>query len=126
VAASESDLQFSGQWQHQTGLPPAYGGTLSSSQQKGAWVELSFEGRKALLFGKLGEDCGKAAVSLDGAAAETIDTYSADDIWGVCIYGKEFPDTGRHVLRIEVLGEHNPRAKGVMIHLDGVRIEPIE
>lgn len=119
------DLQFSGQWQHQTGLLPAYGGTLSSSQQKGAWAELSFEGRKVLLFGKLGADCGQAAVSIDGAAAETIDTYSADDIWGVCIYNKEFPNTGRHTLRIEVLSEHNPRAKGAMVHLDGVRIEPM-
>jgi len=120
------NFQFSGQWEHQTGLLPAYGGTLSSSQQKGASVKLSFEGRKVLLFSKLGAECGEAAVSMDGAATETIDTYSADDIWGVCIYSKELPNAGHHTLRIEVIGEHNPRAKGATIHLDGVRIEPMQ
>ena len=50
--------------------------------------------------------------------------YSADDIWGVCIYRQKLATAGRHHLRLEVLDEHNPQAKGGVVHLDGVRIEP--
>jgi hypothetical protein len=35
------------------------------------------------VFRKLGANCGKAALSSDGAAPEGVDTYSADDIWSV-------------------------------------------
>jgi len=34
------------------------------------------------------------------------------------------PAPGRHTLEIQVLGQHNPRAKGSLVALDGVRIEP--
>ena len=51
----------------------------------------TFEGKRVLWFSKLGADGGKAAVSVDGGPAEIVDTYSADDIWGVCVYRKEFP-----------------------------------
>jgi hypothetical protein len=77
-----------------------------------------------LWFSKLGADAGKAAVSVDDAPPETIDTYSADDIWGVCVYRKEFPTAGRHTLKITVLGQHGPRAKDSSIAIDGFRIEP--
>jgi hypothetical protein len=52
-----------------------------------------------------------------------VDTYSADDIWGVCIYRKEFPVAGRHTIRLEVSAERNARAKGHVFHLDAVRAE---
>ncbi len=67
---------------------------------------------------------GKAAVSIDGAPAETVDTYSADDIWGVCVFRKELPSAGRHTVRISVLGEHGPRAKESVVAIDGFRIQP--
>jgi len=118
-------VKYSGQWDHQAGLMPAYAGTLSVSNQKGATAELQFEGKRVLLFVRLAADGGKAKVTIDGAPAEIIDTYSADDIWDVCVYNRALSaQTGSHTLRLEVLGEHGPRAKGDSVHLDGVRIEP--
>ena len=84
---------------------------------------MTFRGQARAWFAKLGANCGKAAVSIDGAAPEVVDTYSADDIWGVCVYRKEFPAAGRHTVRLEVLGEHSPRAKDHVVYLDGVRVE---
>ena len=84
---------------------------------------MTFEGKRVLWFSKLGADCGKAAVSVDGGPPETVDTYSADDIWGVCVYRKEFPLPGKHVLRIRVTGERSSRAKGTLVHVDGIRAE---
>ena len=86
---------------------------------------MQFEGRQVLLFVRLAANGGKAKITIDGAAEEIIDTYSADDIWGVGIYHRVLPaPSGPHTLRLEVLGEHGPCAKGDLIHLDGVRIEP--
>ena len=122
-SAPGAGITYTGAWQHQSNLQPAYAGTLSSSKEKGATAEVAFEGRRVLWFAKHGPDGGKAAVSVDNGPAEIIDTYSADDIWGVCLYRKEFPQAGRHTLRITVLGEHGPRAKDALVPIDGFRIE---
>ena len=73
------------------------------------------------MFSKLGPDCGKTAVRIDNNDPETVDTYSADDIWGVCVFQRELP-AGKHTLHIEVLGEHSERAKDSIVHMDGVRV----
>ena len=116
-------VTYAGPWQHQSGLQPAHAGTLSSSNAKGATAAAVVEGRSVFWFGKYGADGGKAAISVDGGAAEIVDTYSADDIWGVCLYRKECPAAGRHIVRITVLGEHGPRAKDSFVSIDGFRGE---
>ena len=89
-----------------------------------SYYEVLRDGRRLLWFSKLGANGGKAAVSVDGAPAEVVDTYSADDVWGVCVYRREFPTAGRHRLLITVLGQHGPRAKLSLVAVDGFRIEP--
>lgn len=107
--APSTEIAYSGEWASQTGLQPAHAGTLSSSNQPGATCSLTFEGKRVLWFSKLGASAGKAAVSVDGGPSEIIDTYSADDIWGVCVYRKEFPSAGQHRLQIIILDQRNPR-----------------
>jgi hypothetical protein len=127
-------ITYKGTWQHQTNLLPAYVGTISLSNQKGSSLQLKFEGKKVLWFVKMGPECGKAVVIADGVA-EIVDTYSADDIWGACVYQKEFPEGGSHTLSIEVLGqpssgkiltggEPEPVTGRTSICIDGFRIEP--
>jgi hypothetical protein len=117
-------FRFSGDWKHETGLFLAHARTLASSSQKGAAAEIPCQGAKVLIFCKLGANGGKAAVKIDGLPAGIIDTYSADEIWGACVYRQPLPDSAPHQLRIEVLGERNSRAKDSLICLDGVRVEP--
>lgn len=116
-------ITCTGDWQHQNNLQPAYAGTISQSNRKGATAEITLEGRRILWFSRFGANGGKAAISVDGAPPETVDTYSADDIWGVCLWQREFPTAGRHTLRITVLGERGPRATDTMVWIDGVRAE---
>lgn len=122
--ASTGALKLSPHWTQLKEEPlVAHAGTISSAQQPGATVELAFEGKRVLWFTKLGAENGKAAVSIDGGQPEIVDTYSADDIWGVGVYSKEFPSVGRHTLRIEVLGQHSERARNALVYLDGIRVE---
>ena len=121
--AAGGGIEFNGEWKHENNLLLTYDHTLSVCNQKGASAELSFNGRIVLVFSKLGANCGKAAISIDGGTPEVVDTYSADDIWGVCIYRKTLATAGPHTLRLELLGEHNARAKDNVFYLDGVRVE---
>ncbi|MCE5197965.1 MAG: hypothetical protein ABFD54_06795 [Armatimonadota bacterium] len=115
---------LTGSWQRQTNLLLAHADTVSLSNQKGDTAELVFSGKKILWFAKLGEDCGKAEVSVDGGTPEVIDTYSADNIWGACVYQKDLTTAGSHTLKIKVLGEHGANSKGDSICIDGFRAEP--
>lgn len=116
LIVDDAALDYSGVWTHETGVFPAHDGTLSWSEDEGASVELVVEGERALWFSKLGPDCGKAVVSLDGAAPEEVDTCAADDIFGVCVHQRPLAP-GRHVLRITVLGDQR------RVYVDGFRVE---
>jgi hypothetical protein len=120
---ADAGLKYSGAWRHEQNVQPAYRETISSSDQRDAAVEVNVEGRRFRWFSKLGGDCGKARVSIDGSPAETVDTYCSDDVWGACVFTEEWPAAGKHVVRITVLGEKNPRAKDHRVYMDGVRTE---
>ena len=118
-------INFQGSWQRQAYLQPAYLGTISRSNEKGASLEFEFEGSKFVWFTKLGDDGGKAGISIDGQSDVVIDTYSADDIWGVGIFSQTFPSAGKHRVRISVLGQPpDAFGRGTFVYLDGINIEP--
>ncbi len=119
--ADGGGIAFTGTWDRKTELLLAHMGTMTSASEKGAVAEFSFEGTEVLLFATLGADCGKISVRIDDEAPETLDTYSADDIWGACVFQRELA-AGAHTLQIEVLGEHSERATDNVFHLDGVRV----
>ena len=81
---------------------------------------------KMVWYSKLGANCGIAEVYIDGTLDKTVDTYSADDIWGVPVYSKTFTSSGKHTIRIVVMGEHGERAKDNYMYIDGLQITPKE
>jgi Melibiase len=126
--SADAGIDFGPQWKHSNEQPQvAYNGTITSCNAKGATADLQFEGKRVVWFTKLGDENGEAAVSIDGGPAEIVDTYSADDIWGVAIYRKEFASSGRHSLHLEVLGQRgrhpNERSKDTLVFVDGFRVE---
>ncbi|MCE5314445.1 MAG: hypothetical protein ABFD49_05395 [Armatimonadota bacterium] len=120
---ADSNFMFTGSWQHEKDQLPAHAKTVSSSNEKGAIVEIKFSGKQVLLFVNLGPDCGKAAISIDGGPAEVVDTYSADTLWGTCLFRKNLDSDGPHIMRLEVLDERSEKSKDTYIRLDGIRIE---
>ena len=116
-------ISYAGQWEHTENLQPAFGGTLSSSCHQGATAEVQFTGKSALVFSKLGSNCGVMGISVDDGPIQKVDTYSADDIWGVCIYQKSFLARGPHTLKAIVLGERSKRGPHCCVCIDGIRVE---
>ena len=124
---AQTAISFAGKWQREVDLQPAYDGTISRSDETGASFSFDIEGAKFTWFSKLGDNCGKAEISIDGHREAVVDTYSADDIWGVGVYSKTFPTRGKHTVKITVLGEHGGlRGKGTFVYVDGVCVERTE
>lgn len=116
-------LSYSGHWRHEGDIQPAYGGTLSSADDEGSSVEFTMAGSKFTWFTRMCEVCGQAEVSVDGAKPEFVDTYSANDIFGVGIYSKTFTEPGLHQIKITVTGKHTgPRGKGTRVYVDGFQV----
>jgi hypothetical protein len=120
--APGSSMVFTGPWTH-VAQYPAHANTISLASDKAAAIDLPIEGKRVLVFSKLGADCGKLAIRIDDGQPEIVDTFSADDIWGVCVWQYELPAAGKHTLHLAVLGEHSPRSQGDKVHIDGVRVE---
>ena len=93
-------LEYHGVWKHQYGLQPAHAETISSARDRGAALELAFEGQRILWFSKLGDNCGRAEVRIDGGSPQIVDTYCSDDVWGVCVFRSELGKPGKHTIRI--------------------------
>lgn len=117
-------FSFSGKWERQTGVQPAFKSTLSRSDEKGASFELTVAGKKFIWFARLCSECGKASISIDGKVDSVVDTYSGDDIFGVGIYSRSFPTAVQRRIKVTVLAEHGgPRGTGTFVYVDGARIE---
>jgi hypothetical protein len=114
-------VKYTGVWDKQTKLLPAYKGTITGSNDKGAYIEFTFEGSNFMWYTKLGDTCGKAAVTIDGIESDKVDTFAADDIWGVCVFQKKL-NPGKHTIRITVTGEKGENAKDTFVYLDGFKI----
>jgi hypothetical protein len=121
---ADSALRRSGAWEDVRSEPAAHAGTLARSNEAGAACEAAVEGGRVLWFSRMGPHCGKALISVNGGPAEEVDTYSADDIWGVCLWSKDLPDGGPHTVRVTVSGERNAWSCGTYIYVDGVRVAP--
>ncbi len=109
-------IQYAGEWKREANLQPAHAGTISHSTEKGASFTLPFHGAKIIWFAKLGAGNGRAQVEIDGQPDATVDTFSADDIWGVGVYTKQLGGAGAHTIRVTALDEKP-------IYVDGIRVE---
>jgi hypothetical protein len=91
--------------------PNASGGSLRDSVTAGASTSFVFWGPSVTWVSAAGPDHGIANVTVDGAAAATIDGYSPTQDWQV-----EHTFTGlgegKHVLKVTVDGSRNPSSEG--------------
>jgi hypothetical protein len=60
---------------------------------------------------------GRAAIYVDGVLVRTIDNYAPMPTYGAHCSVAGLPD-GVHVLRIVVLGEGRPAAKGTLVSVE--------
>ena len=125
-------LDFSAQWQPLQNDHWAHHNTITRAQQAGAVLKFDFTGHHLTWFTRLGPDCGIAEITVAGHT-ETVDTYSADAMWGIAVWQRQFDSAGPHQVTLKVLGTHGRHASDVnrneasrraatWVYVDGFRV----
>jgi hypothetical protein len=97
--------------------PQAAGGSARSNRTAGASTSFTFSGPSVTWLSFQGPAQGRAAVVLDGRRVETVDGYAATSSWKVA-HTYAGLTTGRHVIRVVVLGTRNPSSVGDRVTSD--------
>ncbi|MDU1313330.1 MAG: alpha-L-fucosidase [Clostridium septicum] len=115
------EFNFSNGWVHET-LDRDRGGDSHYTTTTGATVRIKFNGTKFYLSGAKDPSHGIAEISIDGAEAVDVDTYSENRINQSILYESPDLDDGEHEVVIKCSGRKNQNSRGVAIHTDGAFI----
>ena len=126
-------IAFTGDWKRTQNDHWSHAGTTTGSKTSGDRLRFQFTGRRLTWFTRLGPECGLARIEVDGATS-TVDTYSADAMWGIAVWQREFTSPGPHELTLTVTGRHGEhpsdvnrdetrRRDATWVHIDGFRAD---
>ncbi len=115
-------LRFHGRWLHGDEFRPAFQGTVSYSDTKGAEAALVFEGKALTYVFTRAPNRGFAEVLIDGVSKGVLDLYAPQVEWQsryrVCCL-----TPGRHIAVIRTLGQARKEAIGRFADLDELIVE---
>lgn len=110
-------IRFLGNWHRDKQFSQAAQGTLTYTDQAGAAFEFEFQGDSVTWVFTRAFNRGKARVLLDGKETAVVDLYAPQTEWQQRQTFRA-AGPGRHLLRVEVLGERNPAAAGTHVDVD--------
>jgi lysophospholipase L1-like esterase len=102
--------------------PGAWQGDNRWSNVTNASYEVSFDGSQVHLYGAKAPWHGIAAVSVDGGAETSVDTYSATRSDGAWLWSSPVLAPGPHKMKVRVTGLKNPSATGTYVVADRVDV----
>jgi hypothetical protein len=109
---------YSGTWTAGA-FAPAFRGTVTFSDRRGAAARFSFEGAELQYIYTKAPNRGIALVSIDGSPRGTVDLYDPQIIWQArSVFGGLKP--GPHQAEIQVLGRHDPSSSGDFVDIDAL------
>jgi lysophospholipase L1-like esterase len=120
-----NDTQFS----YDNAANWAYGAQPGANQSDNHWsnvrdayYQLQFTGTQAKVYGGRAPMHGIAAISVDGGAETSVDTYAATRADNVLLWSSPTLGAGTHTLKVRVTGSRNPSAWNNYISADRVDI----
>lgn len=106
-------------WTHQS-VAGSYHDDDSSSNTWKAYIEFSFDGTNAVIYGLKAPWCGWADVTVDGTKVASIDTYASETMPQQVLYDTGTLQSGTHTVRITVKSQKSSQASGKWIEVDKV------
>lgn len=106
-------------WTHQS-VAGCYHNDDSASNTWKAYIEFSFNGTNAAVYGLKGPWCGKADISVDGVQMGRIDTYAAAAQPQQLLYDTGTLAEGTHTVRITVAANKSTSSSGKWVEIDKV------
>jgi|GEM_PF-5398642 len=133
--SAQAYFEYIGVWAHTLNQFGCNGYDIHESQTKGDVAVLHFIGRQVKLFGAALNNCGKAAISVDGGSEEIVDMFSQIPPWKdmydiniqpttgeTLVYCSKLLSAGEHTLTVRVLGEKNESSSGCRVVIDKAEI----
>jgi hypothetical protein len=121
IGTALNQFSYSGTWRYTSGAGKYHNDDHYSNWPNSAY-SVRFSGTQAKLFVATAPWHGKAAVSVDGQAATTIDLYSSSKQDQVGLYTTPVLPRGTHTLTVRVLGTRNPASGGTYVTADRVDV----
>jgi hypothetical protein len=118
-------IRYEGRWLADKQFSQAANGTITYSDRTGAAFQFEFEGRAVTWVFTRAFNRGKARVLLDGREVAVVDLYSPSTAWQQRATFHAAAE-GKHVLRVEVLGEKNPASAGTHVDVDQLEVDADE
>ena len=119
--AENTDFSFTGAWTTVKDRA-ASGGTFEAADAAGATMTFKFTGNQARLIGAVGPDGGWADAFVDGLKEPTIvECWNPSVRHQQPLFLKKGLTDGVHELKIVVLGQKNPLARGAVVRADAVQ-----
>lgn len=106
-------------WKHQS-VPGSYHDDDSSSNTWKAYIEFSFDGTNAVIYGLKAPWCGMADITVDGKKVAAIDTYASETMLQQVLYDTGILESGTHTVRITVTSQKSSESSGKWIEVDKV------
>ena len=110
---SIAGIKFTGHWND--------GSHMRYTDEVGATAEAEFTGTGIRWLGMKFDDAGRAEVAIDGKHVATVDQYDP-------VRNKPFEwvykglSAGKHTIRLRVLEEHDAKARGRYVNVDGFEV----
>lgn len=92
----------------------------SSSNTWKAYIEFSFDGTNAVIYGLKAPWCGLADITVDGEKVAVIDTYASETALRQVLYDTGILQSGAHTVRITVKSQKSSASTGKWIEVDKV------
>jgi hypothetical protein len=121
VSHQETDSRFvyAGTWKS-IAATPASGKSIVVGDAAGCTVTVRFNGIGMTWIAKKSPAYGKAKVTLDGGAPETVDLYSASTSWKQKVWESGDLTAGPHTVVIAWTGQKSAGATGTNINIDAI------
>jgi malectin (di-glucose binding ER protein) len=114
-------LKYKGAWAR-VAEPQSWRGTLHTTSNTGAEVQIEFTGNQMRLIGAVSPKGGKAEIYLDGVKQLVgIDFWNPRELQQQVVYYRNGLSQGRHVIRVVTTGERNLLSAGNLVQVDAVQ-----
>lgn len=114
-------LSYSSGWNQQTSQN-SYRNDDASCEKEGAYMEFTFTGTGARLYGIQGPWCGIANVQVDFGEPVQVDTYGPTPVEQTLFFDTGALPHGEHTVTLTVTGQKDPESEGCWIEFDKAEV----
>ena len=117
VPVTGDGWQWTGTWKAETGEDQKT--ALRRADEGGQRASFVFDGVGVVLIGHLGQDGGRADVTVDGARGPMLDAYIPPNTYDNAVWHVFGLAPGRHTVTLTTRGDHAPRSTGTRVEFAG-------